>query len=36
MVRNGASKVLLKGIFEELADTHRLPKKLAHLLDELT
>ncbi len=36
MAHNGASTVLLKGIFERLAEGHNLPKKLAHdLLAEL-
>jgi DNA-binding protein HU-beta len=30
MSENGASTVMLKGIFEQLAEGHQLPKKLAH------
>ena len=30
MAENGTSTVLLKGIFEQLADAHHLPKKVAH------
>ena len=30
MAESGTSTVLLKGIFEQLADAHQLPKKLVH------
>jgi DNA-binding protein HU-beta len=30
MAESGASTVMLKGIFEQLAEGHDLPKKLAH------
>jgi len=30
MTKSGTSTVMLKGIFEQLAEGHNLPKKLAH------
>ena len=41
MPESGTSTVLLKGIFEQLADAHSLPKKLAHdllagMIDSMT
>jgi DNA-binding protein HU-beta len=30
MADNGASTIMLKGIFEQLAEGHQLPKKLGH------